>query len=79
MSGSAFLDTNLFVYMQSSTDAIKKELSYKALESFDCVVSTQVLNEFCNVALKKLAMKPNQIRKLFYGVFQKHIRRLQPS
>ncbi len=52
MSGRAFLDTNLFVYMQSASDPAKKELSYQALESFDCIVSTQVLNEFCSVALK---------------------------
>jgi len=58
MSGKAFLDTNLFVYMQSASDATKKEISYRTLENFDCAVSTQVLNEFCNVALKKLAMKP---------------------
>jgi len=50
MSVKVFLDTNLFVYMQSTSDLSKKELSYQALEDFDCVVSVQVLNEFCNVA-----------------------------
>ena len=64
MSAKAFLDTNLFVYMQSASDNDKKELSYQALEKFDCVVSTQVVNELCNVALKKLMIKPEQLRQI---------------
>ena len=68
MKGKAFLDTNLFVYMQSSSDINKKELSFKALESFDCMVSTQVLNEFCNIAVKKLNMKPEQVEKILFAI-----------
>ena len=68
MSAKAFLDTNLFVYMQSASDAKKKELSYQALEKFDCTISTQVLNEFCNVGAKKLAMKPEQIRQVINAI-----------
>ena len=68
MNGKAFLDTNLFIYMQSASDAAKKEISYRALESFDCTVSTQVLNEFCNVALKKLTMIPEQIRQVLHAI-----------
>jgi predicted nucleic acid-binding protein len=68
MSGKAFLDTNLFIYMQSSSDADKKELSYQALEKFDCVASTQVLSEFCNVAFKKLGMTPEQVQKIIRAI-----------
>jgi predicted nucleic acid-binding protein len=64
MNDKAFMDTNLFIYMQSSTDVEKKELSYRALESFECVVSSQVLNEFCNVAIKKLRMDVEQIQQV---------------
>ena len=68
MSGNAFLDTNLFIYMQSASDTAKKEISYKALENFECIVSIQVLNEFCNVAFKKLAMKPEQVKQILYAI-----------
>ncbi|MDR1019338.1 MAG: PIN domain-containing protein [Synergistaceae bacterium] len=50
----AFLDTNLFVYLYSETDSVKRERVLAAINTFDRVVSTQVLNEFCGVALRKL-------------------------
>lgn len=50
----AFLDTNLFVYLYSETDTTKRKQVFVAINTFDRVVSTQVLNEFCNVALRKL-------------------------
>jgi predicted nucleic acid-binding protein len=50
----AFLDTNLFVYLYSETDQAKRRQAFIAINAFDRVVSTQVLNEFCGVALKKL-------------------------
>jgi len=50
----AFLDTNLFVYLYSETDPAKRERAFVAINTFDRVVSTQVLNEFCSVALRKL-------------------------
>jgi predicted nucleic acid-binding protein len=50
----AFLDTNLFVYLYSETDPVKRERVLAAINTFDRVVSTQVLNEFCGVALRKL-------------------------
>jgi len=68
MSDKAFLDTNLFVYMQSSSNAAKREASYQALENYSCVVSTQILNEFSNVALKKLCMTPGQVKQILYAI-----------
>jgi predicted nucleic acid-binding protein len=50
----AFLDTDLFVYLYSETDPAKREQAFVAINTFDRVVSTQVLNEFCSVALRKL-------------------------
>ena len=68
MNDKAFLDTNLFVYMQSSSDYMKKEASYRALENYSCIVSTQVINEFSNVALKKLGMKPGQVKQILHAI-----------
>ena len=44
--GKAFLDTNLFVYLYSDTDAYKKERVLSIIDKYECFVSTQVLNEF---------------------------------
>ncbi|MDR1966756.1 MAG: PIN domain-containing protein [Synergistaceae bacterium] len=62
----AFLDTNLFVYLYSETDPAKRERAFAAINTFDRVVSTQVLNEFCSVALRKL-LHPIQAVKTSVG------------
>jgi predicted nucleic acid-binding protein len=59
----AFLDTNLFVYLYSQTDPAKRELAFIAINAFDRVVSTQVLNEFCSVALRKLRHPVQAVKK----------------
>ncbi len=68
MRGKAFLDTNIFVYMQSSREPVKKEVSFQALDAFECVANTQVLNELCNVLLKKFAMSINDIEQVIDAV-----------
>ena len=63
MSGDrAFLDTNLFVYLYSDNDASKKKCVMDAIDSYDSFVSTQVLNEFCNVCIRKLKLSPSEVR-----------------
>ncbi|MDR1298272.1 MAG: PIN domain-containing protein [Deltaproteobacteria bacterium] len=52
----AFVDTNLFVYLYSDKDIFKKELVRKEINNFKRFISTQVLNEFCNVCTKKLKL-----------------------
>ena len=51
---SAFLDTNLLVYLYSDTDMPKKEQIIHTINQYERFVSTQVLNEFCNVCIRKL-------------------------
>ena len=64
MSGNvAFLDTNVLVYAYSKNDLRKKAISIQALNTYECVVSTQILNEFCNVCIKKLHFPVAQIHK----------------
>lgn len=57
MKDKTFLDTNIFVYSFDKTDHRKRKLAEglinAALESQLGVVSTQVVQEFVNVALKK--------------------------
>jgi predicted nucleic acid-binding protein len=54
MSDKAFIDTNVFIYLYSEDETHKKNASQKAIDKYDRIVSTQVLNEFCNVCVGKL-------------------------
>jgi len=59
----AFLDTNLFVYLYSGTDADKKSCVANAINQYERFVSTQVLNEFSNVCIRKLGMPVSDVKK----------------
>lgn len=53
MSGKAFVDTNVFVYLYSSKEPNKRDMCIDALDKYICVTSTQSLNELSNVFIKK--------------------------
>lgn len=66
MATRSFIDTNVLVYAEAS-DAPAKQRAALALlkqlfESTDGVLSTQVLQEYCNVALKRLRLPAQHIR-----------------
>jgi predicted nucleic acid-binding protein len=56
MSDKIFLDTNILLYSLSN-DAAKKKVAFDLL-AHRPVISTQVLNELANVAIKKFKMAP---------------------
>jgi len=56
MPDKAFIDTNIFVYIHSVTDKEKQNVARDVLNRYDCVISTQVTNELCNVFIKKFSM-----------------------
>ncbi|MDR3299989.1 MAG: PIN domain-containing protein, partial [Candidatus Accumulibacter sp.] len=62
MGDKAFIDTNVFVYLSSEDDPDKRQAAMDALEAYDCVVSTQVVNELCNVLLKKYGKSASEIK-----------------
>jgi predicted nucleic acid-binding protein len=64
MSDKAFIDTNIFVYIQRTDNPQKKLISEQAAAYFDCVVSTQVLNELCNIFTKKYPVPVQNIKEL---------------
>lgn len=71
-----FLDTNVFVYFVDSRNpekqAIARTVLTNAIGNRQYAISTQVLNEFANVALKKLGMSEEEVRQ-YVEAFQ-HIR-----
>lgn len=55
MSGKLqFLDTNVLVYAYSEDDSQKREIARNLMSSGEVIISTQVLQEFANIAHKKL-------------------------
>ncbi len=61
MSQSFFLDTNVLVYSFDHSQPRKQKraesLIVEAIESEQCAISTQVIQEFLNVALGKFASR----------------------
>jgi predicted nucleic acid-binding protein len=55
-AAKAFIDTNVFVYIYSGDEQDKRRQAVEQIDRFDRVISTQVLNEFCSVCIRKLQM-----------------------
>ena len=62
----AFVDTNVFVYLysQSADDLEKRRRAYAALARYDCQISTQVIDEFSHICIKKLKIETEKIQDL---------------
>jgi len=58
----AFIDTNIFIYIQRTDEPNKTKISEKTIDYFDCVVSTQVLNEICNILTRKYPSSKEKIK-----------------
>jgi predicted nucleic acid-binding protein len=61
MNNKAFIDTNVFIYLYSEDEIEKRNKSQTVVDKYDCIISTQVLNEFCNVCIKKLNKTTDEI------------------
>ena len=70
MKDSVFLDTNILVYLYSNTEKQKREISISLLKTYICTISTQVLNEFCNVLIKKYKIKNNEIKMFITNILK---------
>ena len=58
---SVFLDTNVLIYAYSDDDTIKQYKARSVLFAHSCIISTQVLTEFSNIAFKKLHLPASEI------------------
>ena len=61
MNAKAFIDTNIFIYLYSVDEEEKNHRASDALEKYNCVISTQTLNEFSNFCIKKWKLEPADI------------------
>jgi predicted nucleic acid-binding protein len=61
MNGRVFIDTNVFIYLYSEDEMEKQIIAQRAVNKYKCVISTQVLNEFSSLCIRKLYKKPEDI------------------
>jgi predicted nucleic acid-binding protein len=64
----AFIDTNVFIYIQRTDEPKKTEISEKAIDFFDCITSTQVLNETCNILTKKYPSPKEEVKRVLQSI-----------
>ena len=66
MAVRTFIDTNILVYAEASDAPVKQRVALELLKQHfigaSGVLSTQVLQEYCNVAIKKLKLSAQHIR-----------------
>jgi len=70
--GKCFLDTNILVYAADQHFPEKRKIAISLIDSLyqseRLVVSTQVIREFCNAAIKKLGVNEQSLR-LFTNMY----------
>lgn len=73
MSARSFLDTNILIYAEARDERAKQKRALALLKTHFTagtgVVSTQVLQEYCNAALKKLKLPASHVRTQL-GIYQ---------
>jgi len=64
----AFIDTNIFIYIQRTDEPDKSKISGKTIEFFNCFISTQVLNEVSNILTKKYPSTKDKIKRVLQSI-----------
>ncbi len=54
MNGKVFFDTNVILYSYSEKTERKNEIAQLHILNYDGVISTQMMQEMCNILIKKL-------------------------
>ena len=70
MLAKVFIDTNIFIYLQSITEIEKRDISKRVVDTANCTVNTQVLNEVSNVLSRKAGFSFDQIGEIIDGIVQ---------
>ena len=64
---ASFIDSNVLIYAEASDEKKKQKASLTLLRKLKLsgqgVISTQVLQEYCNVALRKMGLDANYLRR----------------
>jgi predicted nucleic acid-binding protein len=54
MKDRIFIDTNVLIYLYSEDEIEKQKISENLVNQYSPIISIQVINEICNVMIKKL-------------------------
>ena len=65
-----FIDTNLLVYTQRADNPVKQQIARSLLDNYNCVASTQVLNEFCNIFTRKYPVPVTDIETIINTIVE---------
>ncbi len=82
-AGKRFFDTNVLLYLHSSADQRKQAIARRTLQ--ECrdngviVVSTQVVQEFYVVGLRKLLIAPDVLRRLTVDLLDFFVEQIEPA
>ncbi|SHO81109.1 Programmed cell death toxin MazF like [hydrothermal vent metagenome] len=69
MRDKIFIDTNILLYLYD-VDGEKKSIAKEILKS-NYYISTQVLNEFSNISLKKLKLNTDELDTILEKIIEK--------
>ena len=71
MSGRAFFDTNIFIYLYAEKEREKQTVCKEVINKADeCITSTQILNEINNVLIKKWQMSFETVKTIQQDIRQ---------
>jgi len=68
MNDKVFIDSNIFIYGYSNNDEVKKAVTIDYLEKYDCITSTQAMNEISNVFIKRYKYDVDRIKNIISEV-----------
>lgn len=69
MSGRAFFDTNIFIYLYAENEREKQAICKALINNADeCVTSTQILNEVNNVLIKKWKLPVDTVKTVQHDI-----------
>ena len=64
MKDRIFIDTNILIYLYSEDEIEKQQISENLANQYSPIISIQVLNEICNVMIKKLNFDLQNVSKV---------------
>ena len=80
---ASFIDSNVLIYAEASDEREKQSIALALLRqlkiSGDGIISTQVLQEYANVALRKLGLDANHVRDQLGAHLQFEVVQVTPA
>ena len=66
MNDKIFFDTNVILYSYSEKAESKNKIAKSIISANEGIISTQVIQEMCNILIKKFKLNESSIQKLYW-------------